>query len=90
MPRRSLTTEHLKTWVIEALQELDGAGSVAEVAEVIWRRHENDLRASGATFYTWQYDIRWAAQRLRHEGALERVGRSRNGLWTLSSGSSAG
>jgi hypothetical protein len=49
--------EHLQAWVLEALDELGGSSTVVEVAEVVWRRHEHDLRASGPLFYTWQYDI---------------------------------
>lgn len=65
------TKEDLKGWIIEALEELDGSGSVVEVAEVVWRRHEPELRASGSLFYTWQYDLRWAAQVMRDAGKLK-------------------
>ena len=68
-------------WTEEALEELGGSGSPLQVSQVIWRRHEHDLRAAENLFYTWQYDLRWAAKRLRDAGRLEpaRPGRP----WTL-------
>jgi len=73
----------LRDWVLEALRELGGAGTVVQVCEVVWRRHELDLRQSGAMFYTWQYDIRWAAQTLRDDGMLSPASRGSRQPWTL-------
>lgn len=64
------TRADLTDWVHEALRELGGSGSQLDVAKVVWRRHEPDLRGSGDLFYTWQYDIRWAATRLRKRGVM--------------------
>jgi len=63
----------LQSWVLEALQQLNGQGTVVEVSKVVWQLHESDLRASEDLFYTWQYDIRWAAQQLRNDGRLRRA-----------------
>lgn len=73
----------LLAWVIEALDELGGSGSVVEVCEVVWRRHESDLRQAGDLFYTWQYDIRWAAQKLRDTGKLRPVPPRTRAPWSL-------
>lgn len=64
--------EDLKTWVFDALSENGGEGSVVEIAKIIWRDHEADLRASGDLFYRWQYEMRWAGQKLQHEGRLKK------------------
>jgi hypothetical protein len=77
----------LRDWVVDALDELGGQGSVVDVCEVVWRRHEPDLRRSGDLFYTWQYDIRWAAQNLRDAGLLASMKDSRRGPWRLASNS---
>ncbi|WP_431802953.1 hypothetical protein [Microbacterium sp. bgisy203] len=53
------------------------------MSKVVWRRHEQDLRAAEDLFYTWQYDIRWAAQKLRDEGEVERVDARRGVAWRL-------
>lgn len=73
----------LRTWVVDALTSLGGSGSVVEVCEVIWERHEDELREAGDLFYTWQYDVRWAAQVLRNEGALVAAEGRRGGPWRV-------
>ncbi|PRZ08591.1 hypothetical protein BCE75_101289 [Isoptericola sp. CG 20/1183] len=73
----------LREWVLEALEELNGRGTVVEVSQVVWRRHESDLRAAGSLFYTWQYDIRWAAQQLRNEGLLRKTAPRSRDPWSL-------
>ncbi len=62
--------ENLKEWVKDALGELGGRASINEVARQIWLDHETDLKSSGDYFYSWQYDMRWAAQRLRDKNVL--------------------
>ncbi|GKY88195.1 hypothetical protein [Sinisalibacter aestuarii] len=72
-----MATKHdLTEWVIEGLNALGGEGNVAEIAQEIWERHEDDLRASGTLFYTWQYDMRWAGQNLQKAGKLTKLYRS--------------
>ena len=74
----------LREWIVEALSLLGGSGSVLDVSRAIWRIHEEDLRESGDLFFTWQYDIRWAAQELRGEGVLSPVSRTgRRSPWSL-------
>ena len=73
----------LMGWVVEALTGLGGSGHVVDVCREIWRAHEADLRDSGDLFFTWQYDVRWAAQKLRNSGVLEAVNGDRSGLWTI-------
>ncbi|MGO4597306.1 hypothetical protein [Terrabacter sp. 2RAF25] len=77
--------EILKDWVLEALESLGGSGSVLAVSKKIWARHEDDIVSSGDLFYTWQYDVRWAAQKLRDSGRLKpSPGRSARANWELS------
>lgn len=76
------TKNDLRDWVLEALRELKGTGTVVDVCRVIWRRHEPELRSSGDLFYSWQYDVRWAAQSLRDDGQLAPMVGGR-GAWTL-------
>lgn len=77
------TRADLPQYVLEALDVLGGRGSVLDVSKVVWGRHEDDLRSSGDLFYTWQYDLRWAAQKLRNTGILEKVDGDRSGVWTV-------
>lgn len=75
--------QDLTTLVVEALRRLGGSGTVVDVCREVWRLHESDLRGSGDLFFTWQYDIRWAAQVLRHEGTLEPTVKGPGSRWTL-------
>ena len=61
---------HLRDWVLEAVAEAGGKASVVDVAKIVWRRHEGDLRQAGDLFYPWQYATRWEAQKLRDEAKL--------------------
>ncbi|WP_392467828.1 hypothetical protein ACF3NS_03520 [Arsenicicoccus cauae] len=76
------TRDDLMTWVHESLRQRGGSGTVVEVAKDIWQAHEMDLRQSGDLFYTWQYDMRWAATKLRQTGRLAEA-EGRKGLWRL-------
>jgi len=73
----------LLDWVVEALRARGGSSSVVGVAKFIWDQHESDLRLSGDLFYTWQYDIRWAAKRLRDQGRMKPVEESKSLPWEL-------
>lgn len=77
------TRQDLTNWVYEALAEHGGEANIVEVARHIWERHETDLRASGDLFYTWQYDMRWAAKRLRDEGKVAAPDATPKGTWAL-------
>ena len=68
-----LRREDMKPWVIEALKSMGGRGWPKDVAKYIWDHYEPELKKSGHMLYTWQYDVRWAAQSLRKSGALKPV-----------------
>jgi hypothetical protein len=80
-----LTKQDLPRLVTESLRRLGGDGTVVGVCKDVWQAHELDLRASGDLFFTWQYDIRWAAQKLRDEGTLQPTKRGAGSLWSLAS-----
>ena len=75
--------DYLVDWVREALVAVGGKGTIVDVCKALWRLHESDLRAMGDEFYTWQYDVRWAAHQLRnrHEARLTTEGR--RSVWEL-------
>lgn len=77
------TREDMKAWVIKALESLGGKGWPKDVAKYIWDHYEIELRRSGDLLYTWQYDVRWAAQALRNSGTLKPVYRRRDLPWEL-------
>ena len=69
------TRDTLVDWVYNAVEENGGRTSLVSVAKHIWDHHERELRNSGDLFYTWQYEMRWAGQRLRDAGRLTLAGR---------------
>ena len=71
-------------WVIDCLRENGGKGWPREVSKWVWDKHRKELEGS-ELMYTWQYDIRWAAQKLRHEGKLKPVHGRRDLPWELAS-----
>jgi hypothetical protein len=75
--------ENLKDWVQEALGSLGGTASINDVARQIWTDHEGDLKNFGDYFFSWQYDMRWAAQRLRDKGLLSFHKVGSKSVWTL-------
>ena len=77
------TRNDLVDWVYDALKASSGRGRIVDVCKYIWERHERDLRESGDLFYTWQYDIRWAAQKLRDTGRARSASVAPRGIWEL-------
>jgi len=77
------TKQDLENWIIEVLARGGGSLHHVRVAEAIWKGFEDELRSSGDLLYTWQYDLRWAAQRLRDSGVLAPMHGRRDGIWRL-------
>lgn len=79
-----MATKHdLQDWVRDALRDNGGKARLVEVAKFIWRHHEAQLKVSGDLLYTWQYDMRWAANVLRRKGVMKPVAASPTGVWEL-------
>lgn len=79
------TRNDLVKWVYDALVTFGGGGTIIEVARHIWQQHEADLARSGDLLFTWQYDMRWAAQKLRDEGKAVTELRGGRSYWSLTS-----
>jgi hypothetical protein len=60
------TKQDLDRWFVEARKAAND-GSWVEVCKYVWEHHADELKRSGDLFYTRQYDIRWAAQRVRRQ-----------------------
>ena len=70
-------------WIIEALHFYGGSATIIQICKYVWAQHETELRSSEDGFYTWQYDVRWAAQALRDKGILKPISETERGLWKL-------
>lgn len=75
-----LTREDLCPWIVEALQRNKRRATILQVAKDIWQNHAAELQVSGDLLYKWQYDMRWAAQKLRDDRKLRHA---RKGVWEL-------
>lgn len=73
----------LKDWVVEALQAHNGEAHHIQVAKYVWENYESRLKESGNRLFTWQYDLRWAAQDLRNTGVCKPDSETRRGVWAL-------
>lgn len=86
----AIVKEDLPTLLESTIAQLGGSGTILEVCKSFWLDHENDLRCSGDLFYTWQYDIRWAATSLRKAGIMKDTSISTRGVWELYKGNIGG
>lgn len=77
------TKDDLAKWVVEALDANNGSAKIVDVCKYVREKHEDELRSAGNLFYMWQYDIRWAATRLRGEGKMRSETMSPKGVWEL-------
>jgi len=73
--------EDLQPIVLETLSSPGGRAKLIDVAKYIWKHHEDDISRSGDLFFTWQYDMRWAATRLREAGKIKAPDKAR--IWEL-------
>lgn len=74
--------ETLIPWVYQAVKDAGGEASVIDVAKHIWAHHQRDLERSDL-LYTWQYDMRWAAQKLRNDKKFVSAVAQKNRKWAI-------
>ena len=73
----------MTAWVVEALQQLGGRGTILDIARRVWECHESDIRAAGDLLYEWQYELRWAGDILRRNAILRPTKDVPRGVWEL-------
>ncbi len=73
----------LQKVVVEALKHYNNSASIIEICKYVWEHYQDQLKNSGDLFYTWQYDIRWAATQLREAKIMKAKEISPRGLWEL-------
>lgn len=78
-----ITKDMLPDLLYEVLQSMGGSASLLQVCKKFYFIYENDLKNSGDLFYTWQYDIRWAATDLRKSGRMKDAKVSPSGVWEI-------
>lgn len=78
-----MNREQLIVAVIRALEAHEGRATIVQTAKHIWENNEAELKASGDLYYTWQYEMRWAAQKLRDSGKLTLGREDGRNVWQL-------
>ena len=78
-----MTKHDLPELLYLTLHDLGGSASIIEVCKFFWNNHEETLRNSCDLFYTWQYDIRWAATELRKTHRMKEARLSPSGVWEI-------
>ena len=73
----------LQDWIVEALNEMGGRAQIVDICKKVWELHERDLRKMGDLFYTWQYDIRWGANKLKSQERLRYDKIKQESIWIL-------
>jgi hypothetical protein len=78
-----ITKEMLPDLLYSVLKKMGGSASLLAVCKKFYSIYEVELKNSGDLFYTWQYDIRWAATTLRKSGRMKGANISPIGVWEI-------
>lgn len=69
----------LQPWLLEGLAAAGGSATPLDVSKQVWARHRGELESAGDLLYTWQLELRSAADDLAASGAI----RIDAGAWVL-------
>lgn len=75
-----MTRNDLPDLLYQLIKELGGKADMMTIFKKFWSEYETELRNSGDIFYTWNYDIRWAATKLRHQKRMRPAIKQENTL----------
>lgn len=78
-----MTRYDLPDLLYNSLKALGRQANIVDVCKYIWNNYQNELKNSGDLFYTWQYDIRWAATELRKSKRMKAAEQSPKGIWEI-------
>ena len=78
-----MTRYDLPDILYKSLEEMGGQASIIRVCKHVWEKYKTDFQHSGDLFYSWQYDIRWAATELRKTGRMKPAETSPRGIWEV-------
>ncbi|MCL2176555.1 MAG: hypothetical protein FWB72_01180 [Firmicutes bacterium] len=76
----------------ELIKDMGGSGKMMDIFKKFWEQNKNAISDKSDLFYTWNYDIRWAATKLRREKRMKPASRQENtygldmssrGIWEI-------
>ncbi len=62
----------------DIIASFGGKASMMDVFRKFWDIYADELKKSGDIFYTWNYDIRWAATELRKAKRMKQASSKEN------------
>ena len=87
-----MTRKELPDILLSILKNMGGSASMMEVFKFFWKEYGAKISQTEDIFYTWNYDIRWAATNLRKRGLMKPAKKQENtygedisskGIWEL-------
>lgn len=57
----------------DIIWQMGGRAKMIDIFKKFWQDYYDELSKSGDLFYTWNYDIRWAATKLRKAGRMKQA-----------------
>ena len=87
-----MTRQDLPNLLYETIKSLGGKAVMIDIFREFWKLYSKQIRQSGDLFYTWQYDIRWAATKLRKQNKMKPASTKENpkglnmspkGIWEI-------
>lgn len=75
--------EDLQILLKNVLNQLGGSAPIMEVFKKFYEMYGKNLDKNDDLFYTWNYDIRWAATELRKKHIMKPINLSPRGVWEL-------
>lgn len=78
-----MTRYDLPDILYASVKSMGGQTNIIDVCKYVWVHYQADLENSGELFYSWQYDIRWAATELRKTGKMKAAEFSPRGIWEV-------
>ena len=68
-----MSRKDLPNMLYSLIKELGGKAKMIDIFKSFWVTYEQELKNSGDLFYTWNYDIRWAATNLRKNKRMKQA-----------------
>ena len=87
-----MTRKDLPEILYKIIKDLGGSARMMEIFQKFWALHGKSLSERDDLFYTWNYDIRWAATQLRKQKRMKKARTKENthgadisptGVWEL-------
>ncbi|MCL2799149.1 MAG: hypothetical protein FWD54_02575 [Endomicrobia bacterium] len=70
--------QDLPNLLYKTIKSLGSKAVMIDIFKKFWKLYSEELKKSGDLFYTWNYDIRWAATELRKQKRMKPASKKEN------------